>query len=806
MQKLPMRAPLVCLFLLVLTISASAQVSVSGTVTDAADQIVPYAAVTLLAPDSTLLGGNLTDESGRFTITTSFRGSATLTASFVGYAPGSREVFIGQNNDIYDLGRIVLTQDAQNLAEVTVTGERATVSAALDKKTFDLASQQAQGGGSILDAMKALPGVTVTQEGEVQLRGSDRVAVLVDGKQSALTGYGNQRGLGSIPAANIERIEIINNPSASYDAGGMAGIINIIYKTETKRGINGEAGLSFALGEITTRREDLPTDLGRYRLNPHLQPNVVLDYRKDKLHLWTQASVLLQRKLPNNEFTRRNYADGRRTLSQVPENRSQVHYVTRAGLEYQLDEANTLSLSGVYDYEHHIDTAQIPFIDLNTGRRYRYWNWSEDESTGYVNGRVDFRHAFAQPGHQLELAAQFTQGKEDEQYFLNDSTEYRRAQDTSHLVAIENTTAFNLDYIRPLASGRLELGSLIRYRSLPVTYEIGQGERSIIYPGLGNESKWTEDLYAGYANYVFESARFEAEAGLRVEQTAVTYALDPENIYYERDDAYDYFELYPNVRLTLKADERNRVSLFFNRRVDRPGEQELRAFAKYDDPELLKVGNPYLRPQFTRTVEVAYRRLWETGSLFAAVYTRTSQDAFQRIFSIDGSNPDYDIVNRIYQNTGRATNRGMELLWSQEVGNWWKYSAGVNLYRIGIDEYRGTLLFPTVRPFTLEASTGNSFDLKFNNQFVLPGKWEAQLTAIYLAARNIPQGRELSRSSVDLAISRPVFAGRGEAVLSATDIFNGFGLRQEIDGEGFTARYENLYESQVVRLGVSYKW
>ncbi len=797
---------LILFLLLTRSLASFAQVSLSGTVTDASDIPVPYATVTLTGPDSSMLNGNLTDEAGLFTLVTPYRGPATLHVTYLGYAPRSRNIFIGELNDVYDLGKIALEESSATLDEVTVTGERAMVSAALDKKTFDLSDQQAQGGGSILDAMKALPGVTVTQDGSVQLRGSDRVAVLVDGKQSALTGYGNQRGLGSIPAANIERIEIINNPSASYDAAGMAGIINIIYKTDTDQGLNGEAGLSFALGEITTRRDDLPTDLGRYRLNPHLQPNLGLDYRNDKLHAFVQGSVLAQRKLPNNEFTQRNYADGRRTLSQVPENRTQTHYVAKAGLDYQLDPANTLSLSGIFDYEHHIDTAQIPFIDLNTGNRYRYWHWKEDESTGYVNGRVDWLHAFAQPGHRLELAAQFTQGKEDEQYFLNDSTEYRRAQDTSHLIAIENTTAFNLDYTRPLASGRLELGSQVRYRSLPVTYEIGQGDRSIIYPGLGNESRWTEDLYAGYANYVYESARFEAEAGLRVEQTAVTYRLDPENIYYERNDAYDYLEFYPNVRLTLKADERNRVSLFFNRRVDRPGEQELRAFAKYDDPELLKVGNPYLRPQFTRTVEVAYRRLWAAGSLFASVYNRTSQDAFQRIFSIDDSNPDYDIINRIYQNTGRATNTGLEALWSQETGGWWKYSVGANVYRINIDAYRGTLLFPTVRPFSLAASQSTSFDLKFNNQFTLTGGWNAQFTAIYLAPRNIPQGRELSRSSVDFAVSHPVFAGRGEAVLAATDLFNGFGLRQEIDGEGFTVRYENLYESQTVRLGLTCKW
>ncbi len=802
-----MKTSILVLVLAFLSVSLAAQVTVSGQVFEADGATrVPYATVSALSPDSSLLGGSLTEEDGSFVLSLASRGRAQIVVSYIGYIPQAKELFIGANNDIYSIGKIFLALDAQTLDEVTVTGERATVNGALDKKTFDLSDQQAQGRGSVLDAMKALPGVTVTQDGDLQLRGSDRVAVLIDGKQSAMTGFGNQRSLGSIPAGNIERIEIINNPSAKYDAAGQAGIINIIYKKEKAAGFNGEVGLSYALGEITTRREDLPTELGRYRLNSHLQPNLGLNYRKDKLRAWFQSSVLAQEKLPNNEFTTRIYDDGRRTVSQVPENRRQIHYVARGGIDYLLDEQNTLSISGIFDYEHHIDTAQIPFIDLATNQRYRYWNWKEDETTSLVNGRVDFLHNFGAPGHELELSAQLSQGKEDEQYFLNDSTRFRQSQDTSHLIAIENILAFNLDYVRPLAGGRIEAGGQLRFRRLPVTYEIGQGERSIIYPGLGAESRWTEDLYAGYLNYVYETAGFEAEAGLRAEQTAVTYTLDPENIYYEDNDAYDYFRVYPNVRLTYKINEVNKLSLFFNRRVDRPGEQELRAFAKYDDPELLKVGNPYLRPQFTQTVEAAYRRIWTTGSVFAAVYTRRSDDAFQRILSIDRSDPDYDIINRIYQNTGLATNTGTELLWSQEVKGFWKFSLGANFYRIDIEEYTGVLLFPTVRPFTLAASTGSSFDIKFNNQLTLPKKWKVQLTAIYLAPRNIPQGRQLARSSVDFALTRPIFAGKGELTVSATDLFNGFGLRQEIDGEGFTAEYQNYFESQQVRVGVTYKW
>lgn len=155
---------------------------------------------------------------------------------------------------------------------------------------------------------------------------------------------------------------------------------------------------------------------------------------------------------------------------------------------------------------------------------------------------------------------------------------------------------------------------------------------------------------------------------------------------------------------------------------------------------------------------------------------------------------------------GRSTNRGVEILLSGEAGKSWKTSLGFNFYRINIAAFSGNLLFPTVRSFTIDATSSTSWDLKFNNRLNLPKDYQLQLTAIYLAPKNIPQGRELSRSSIDLGITRAIWKKKGELILSATDIFNGFGIRQEVDGAGFTALYENYFESQVVRLGFKYKW
>jgi outer membrane receptor protein involved in Fe transport len=756
--------------------------------------------------DSQLVAGIITGEAGRASLRGVAPGNYLLALSYLGHETRWTSVLVGKLSPYYDLGKILLVPRESQVETVQIEGEASTVAGSMDRKTFDLDDQAAQAGGSVLDAMRGLPGITVDGEGKIFLRGSDQVAILIDGKQSSLTGFGNQKGLDNIPAGNVARIEIINNPSAKYDASGMAGVINIIYKEEQETGLNGELGFTYGLGELTQRKADLPSELGHFSLNPKYLPSLRLNYNRAKLRANLRGEVLRQRKLPNNEFNTRSYDDGRVIASQVPENRTQTQYILNGGLDWLIDPRNTLTVTALLDYESHLDTAQVPYIELTRDIRNRYWRWSEQEVTGFANLLTQYKHQFRQPGHVLEVSGQYTRGWEDEQYFLTDSSAIRQGQDTTHIIAIEQTGVFLLNYTKPLRSGRLEAGSKVQLRRIPVTYEIGQGEASIIYPELGTFSNWGEDLYAAYLNYVWERPRYEVEAGLRAEQAFVFYSLDPVNAYYADNDAYDYFELYPNVRLTLKLNPQNGLSLFYNRRVDRPGEPELRVFPKYDDPELLKVGNPYLRPQFTQTFELAYRFSWTSGSLFLAGYYRLIDQPFTRVFAIDSTSSPYDIVNRIYQNVGSGRQAGIEVLATQQIAPWWKVSASFNLYANTIDAYTGTLLFPYQRPFSIDRTVSNTWDVKVNQELRLAEAWQLQLTTLYYAPLNIPQGRQLSRASVDLGLKRRWFQQRLEVTLSGTDLFNTFGLRQEIVGEGFTNRYENYYETQVIRLGAKWKF
>lgn len=335
-------------------------------------EILPFVSVSVNNEiTNEIVTGTITDDFGRFEIKDLVTGKYIVNITYLGFETVHRKIASGGLNPIFDLGKIELKPSAEALDEVMIEAKRATVNSALDKKTFSLADNVAQSGGSVLDAMKTMPGVAFDQEGKVVLRGSDKVVVLIDGKQSSLTGFGNQKGLSNIPASNIERIEIINNPSAKYDANGFAGIVNIIYKKEKQTGLNGNVGLSFGLGVLSKRKEDTPTDLGSYSVNPKLIPSLNLNYRTKNLNYFSQSEFIIQEALPNNEFTTRNYDDGRNIISQVPENRRQFRSIITGGIDWELSDNDAITFSAMFDREKHIDTSQVAFINLDNNVRNR---------------------------------------------------------------------------------------------------------------------------------------------------------------------------------------------------------------------------------------------------------------------------------------------------------------------------------------------------------------------------------------------------------------------------------------------------
>ena len=328
------------------------------------------------------------------------------------------------------------------------------------------------------------------------------------------------------------------------------------------------------------------------------------------------------------------------------------------------------------------------------------------------------------------------------------------------------------------------------------------GINSPIDANAGGWANYYETIPALYVNYVYESQKIEIEGGVRAEYVKVDYEVNPNHNTY-KSDGYDYLQPFPNIRFAYKINDRNKLSLFFNRRVDRPSEVDIRIFPKYDEPELIKVGNPTLKPQFTTTFELGYKTTLEKGSLYTAAYHRTIDATITRIATqVPGSL----LLYNIFQNAGRSNNTGMEVIFQQSPAKWLGYTLSGNLYRNTIHAYTVTNQYPVPTTYSADEQTATSGNLKLNGLFHLPKALEMQVSATYLAPDLIPQGRVDSRFSLDLGVKKSIQKGKGELFLNATDLLNTMQLRREIKGDSFVLHSTDYYETQVVRLGYGLKW
>ena len=788
------------------TFNATAQNSsatLSGLIKDKTTKSsLPYINVVLkTAKDQKMLFGTLTNEEGRFNLTNVATGNYTLEITAVGYKTKSQKIFVGTLSDFLDLNTIELEEDINTLSEVVVTSKSSEVSAKMDKKVFSVSDNIAQSGGSVLQSMQNLPGVTL-HEGKVQLRGNEKVMVLIDGKQTALTGFGNQSGLDNIPASAIEKIEIINNPSAKFDANGNAGIINIIYKKNKQEGLNGKIGISSGYGALWERKANLPTIRPQYQMTPKINPSLSLNYRKEKINTYLQADYLYTETLNKNEFVTRTYDDGTIINQQTVRNRN-THFTTlKSGIDWNYNEHNSFSFSALFGSEKIIDNGDEPFFNQDYSQRLRLWSFLEDELKTTVMASASYEHKFKQPGHKLNAGINYTYHREDEKYFFTNTLPTSVGQDAFKLLSDEKVVDINVDYIRPLKYGRFETGFKFRNREIPTNMQFFPGVNSPIDANAGGWANYKEIIPALYSNYIFETDKIEAELGLRLEYVKLQYDVNPNHPTY-KSDGYNYTEPFPNVRFGYKIDDKNKITAFYNRRVDRPAEVDIRIFPKYDDAEIIKVGNPALRPQFTSAFEIGYKKTMEKGYFTSSVYYRIINGTIARIAT---TVPGSSLIYNVFQNADKSSSVGIEAVYSKEITPWYSFNLNGNLYQNTIDAFTVTNLYPVPSTYYGKRQQMVSGNLKWNNSLQLNKTLKGQISAVYLAPDIIPQGKIDSRFSVDLGLKKTVQKGKGEVFVNATDIFNTLSIRKDIQGEGFNYRSKDFYETQVVRFGYSYKF
>jgi outer membrane receptor protein involved in Fe transport len=762
-----------------------------------------FANVLMLAEkEDAFLQGTLTNENGEFVFEGVSPGSYTIQISFMGYQRTEKSIVVGKLSPYYDLGTLFLKEQDFGLQEVLVQGRKDEIRGNLDRKVFDMGDNLTQMGGSLLQAMQNLPGVEISRDGKLMLRGSDKIAVLLDGQQSAITGIASQEGLDNIPVAMVERIEIINNPSSKYDANAMAGIINIVLKKEEAKGWNGRLGMAGGLGSLWEKRPNIFGIRDQYRFTPNANPSLSLNYKKKDFNFFVSGDLLWHQKITRNEFIQREYAGGETVDQQFLENRTQPIYNIKAGFDWKINNQNDITFFGLYNLRAYTDLGDLPYLSGSDGSLLRYWKYYEYEANKTFQSSILHRYKFSQPGHKIETAVNYSFRRKEEVFNFSDLRLGLMGTDTTQLLADENMVDVTVDYTKPLARGRYEAGLKGRARVFPNQIDFIPGENSILDLSLQGSAEYREWLYALYGNYIFESGNLSLEGGLRAEYAQVDYLVDPNHGTYS-SDGFDYLELFPSFRMGYRLRENSSLSVFYNRRVDRPEEKNLRVFPQYSDPEILPLGNPGLLPQFTQSMEIAHKLSWEKGYFYLSLYHRISRQILTRILT---QIPESTLFVLVDQNAGRGYNSGTEWVLTQALGKGMEWQFNGNVYKNTLEAFSIFNAYPS----RVDFSEGRRSNYTGNGKLTLKGKikkaFQWQMSFLYFAADILPQGRIEDRYALDIGATYRIQSGQGEFFFNASDVFNTMRIKIKREGEGFLLQSVDLYETQIFRLGYQYRF
>lgn len=795
----------ILIFICINGLLASAQTSsitISGTIIDNTTQEkLPFVSVVInKEADSTFQSGTITDINGQFTFKDIPPSNYILTTSYIGFSSKALLLFVGNKSEFISIGEIELEPSVTKLEEVVIQGKKDAVSSKMDKKEFYLEDNFTQSGGSAIQAMESLPGITIV-DSKVNLRGSDKIIILIDGKQSALTGFGSQSGLDNIPSSSIERVEIINNPTSKYDANGNAGIINIILKKENKEGLNGKFGAMAGVGSFWIRRKNLPSIRDQYQFTPKMNPSLSLNYRKKKINAFLLIDNLYTKSLYKNEFTTRTYDDNSVINQQTIRNRSTNFFTSTLGLDWFLNESNQITVSAMIGTEHIVDTGEQAFFNSNN-ERLRLWQFVENEIKTTVMAKLNYSHQFKLPGRKLNSSFNYTFHRENEKYTFQNTLPNYTGEEAFKLLSDEKVGDFNIDYTEPLKYGKLETGVKVRVRTIPTNMQFFPSAQSPLDTNAGGKATYSEIIPAVYGNYSVEKNKWDAELGLRLEYVQLNYKVDPNHNTY-KSNGYIYFQPFPSIRLGYKVNSNNKLSVFYNRRIDRPNEVDIRIFPKYDDAEIIKVGNPSLRPQYTNSVELGLKKMITNGYWYNSLYSRFSDGTITRISStIAGSN----IIYAVFQNAGKSNNTGIESVFAQDLSKAISYNLGINFYFNTIESFTVQNLYPQPSTYSSTKQTIYSGNAKLNTTFHLKNMLDINMSAIYLAPDIIPQGKVGERFTLNAGLKKSLNDGKVELFINASDILNTSIVRKNIQGDGFNYTSVDYRESQVIRVGYIQKF
>lgn len=752
---------------------------VFGRVVDDTDVPVPYASATLHSVgDSALVAGTATGENGFFKIEAK-PGNYILKIAFLSFDTHYQNIELG--NEPVRVGRVALKSSAVALNEAVITADRTQMELKLDKRVFNVGKDLSNTGADASEVLDNIPSVTVDVDGNVQLRGSENVRILIDGKPSGLTGLSAQDALRQLPADMVERVEVITNPSARYDAEGEVGIINIILKKEKKKGVNGSINL----------RAGYPANYGG---------SINLNVRRKKVNFFGSYGLNYRERpgsgLTNSVFT---YADTSFSYNSNEEHsRNGSSQNVRGGVDIDLTSNSTLTLSGALNNSDGDNNALRDYIDFDAnGTVVQTVIRTEDELDESFNqsASASFRKTFDKEDQLFTIDAQWSQSGEEEWSDL-----YEYSPDNSAYLPItqrtysdENQTQyfFQSDYVHPFGEeGVFETGTKAQLRDMRMNYLLEDlvDDDWQVNDLFNNQLRYVENIYAAYVMAGNKTGKFSYQAGLRAEYSDVTTEL----IRTDELNRRTYLNLFPSAHLSYELKENNFIQLSYSRRISRPRHWYLMPFFTFSDSRNITTGNPNLDPEFTHSLETGYLKQGEKGSLLSSIYYRYTTGLITRLRLSDSTG----ITSSFPVNLGTENSYGLEFAGNYIPNKAWTFSGNFNFFRaISDGEFEGVSYDAETYAFTSRVSA----------RWRVKRKFSAQTSFMYRSPRITGQGKRLSLYSWDAGWSLDVLKGNGTLSFSARDLLNSRRRRGETEGDDFFTYSEFQWRARTFTLSFSYR-
>ena len=804
---------------LLLSLTAFAQrpegkkVTISGKVIEKGTNLpLEYATIVFENGTTKQLSGGITDENGifKFEVTA---GNYNVRAEFISFKTVTipQKVFNADSN----LGTIQMEADVAQLNEIEVVAEKSTVEIKLDKRVYNVGKDMMVKGGTVSDVLDNVPSVTVDAEGTVALRGNENVKILIDGKPSGLAGINIADALKLLPADAVEKVEVITNPSARYDAEGGGGIINIVLRKGKANGVNGSVMVN--AGDPETYGTSI--NLNKKSDDYNLFSNIGYNYRNNP------GNSLVDAEYFNADGSTSRFIKERRTNERLSEG-----YNANFGIDLNLSKSLTWTNALTFRENNGKNPDNVFFYNFDASNnptfvRNRLNDQKSDEFS--IEYSSNFTKKFKKDDHKLTVDFAISQNRENEYATIYDQIlgipSSLDTEETSNTQK-QQRNLIQADYVLPIGkNGRFEAGYRGSFLNNLTDFTVTPDDSN-----FSNKLEYIENVNALYMQYGSKIDKFSYFFGLRFEDSNIEVNSLTENDY----NTKKYNNLFPSATFNYEFSESSSVSLSYSKRINRPRGRFLNPVSSLSSNINIFQGNPDLDPSMTDAIDLGYLKKWNKLTFNTSAYINITNDSFQFIrresglFAttiVDGE----DIVDPVTGdvtpvggtdirtpvilstpiNLAKEYRAGFEFNLNYTPYKWWRLNGNFNAFR---SETQGNYSYVDYLGNTINQNFDNvalTWFARISSKITLPYKIDWQTNGTYNAPQTNAQGKSLGVASMNLAFSKDILKDKGTIALNISDVFNSRKRIMETEIPNVVSSYSEMqWRERQVMLTFTYRF